>query len=236
MILSGPNQSTSMQIINGAVSGSRSYSYYLQPQSVGKFTIGSAIINYNNKTLSTQPLNITVEKGSPKSLSQQQQGSSEISQKDIADNLFILATADKEKVDLGDQVTVTYKLYTRLGIASQMQVAKLPTYEGLWAEEISIPNNITFSTEMYKGKQFRVGILKKVALFPSRTGELSVSPLVLDIPVQIQQKKKSGNNLFDDFFNDPFFNSVQNVNYNAKSNTIKLHVNPSSFSKRSQII
>jgi hypothetical protein len=224
MVLSGPNQSTSMQIINGAVSGSRSYSYYLQAQNVGKFTIGSAIINYNSKTYSTQPLTITVEKGSPKS-SPQQQSSPEISQKEIADNLFILATADKEKIDLGDQVTVTYKLYTRLNIASQMQVAKLPTYEGLWAEEISIPNNITFSTEMYKGKQYRVGVLKKVALFPSRAGELSVTPLELAVPVQIQQKKKSNGSLFDDFFNDPFFNSVQNVNYNAKSNTIKLHVN-----------
>jgi len=229
MILSGPNQSTSMQIINGAVSGSRSYSYYLQAQNVGKFTIGSAIINYNDKTFSTQPLTITVGKGSPKS-SPQQQSSSDVSQKDIADNLFILATSDKEKVDLGDQVTVTYKLYTRLNIASQMQVAKLPSYQELWAEEISIPNNITFSTEMYKGKQFRVGVLKKVALFPSRAGELSVTPLVLDVPVQIQQKKKgSGNNLFDDFFNDPFFNTVQNVNYNAKSNTIKLYVNPLPF-------
>ncbi|MDR3627373.1 MAG: BatD family protein [Ignavibacteriaceae bacterium] len=228
MILSGPNQSTSMQIINGAVSGSRSYSYYLQAQNAGKFTIGSAIIKYNDKTFSTQPITITVEKGSPKSSSpqQQQQSNSNVSQKDIADNLFILATADREKVDLGDQVTVTYKLYTRLGIASQMQVAKLPSYEGLWAEEISVPNNITFSTETYKGKQYRVGILKKVALFPSRAGELSVSPLVLDIPVQIQQKRKSNNNLFDDFFNDPFFNTVQKVNYNAKSNTIKLHVNP----------
>lgn len=226
MILSGPNQSTSMQVINGAVSGSRSYSYYLQAQNVGKFTIGSAIINYNDKTFSTQPLTITVEKGSPKSSPQQQKSNSNVSEKDIAENLFILATSDKEKVDLGDQVTVTYKLYTRLGIASQMQVAKLPSYEGLWAEEISIPNNITFTTEMYKGKQFRVGVLKKVALFPSRAGELSVTPLVLDIPVQLQQKRKGNGNLFDDFFNDPFFNTVQNVNYNAKSNTIKLHVNP----------
>jgi hypothetical protein len=227
MILSGPNQSTSMQIINGAVSGSRSYSYYLQAQNVGKYTIGSAIINYNDKTYSTQPLTITVEKGSakPSPQQQQQQGNSSASQKDIAENLFILATADKEKVDIGDQVTVTYKLYTRLGIASQMQVAKLPSYEGLWAEEISIPNNITFTTETYKGKQFRVGILKKVALFPSRAGELSVTPLGLDIPVQIQQKRKGNGSVFDDFFNDPFFNTVQNVNYSAKSNTIKLHVN-----------
>ena len=57
-----------------------------------------------------------------------------------------------------------------------------------------------------------------------RARELSVTPLELAVPVQIQQKKKSSGSLFDDFFNDPFFNSVQNVNYNAKSNTIKLHV------------
>ena len=68
-------------------------------------------------------------------------------------------------------------------------------------------------------------MFEKSSFVPSRAGELSVSPLVLDIPVQIQQKRKSNGNLFDDFFNDPFFNTVQNVNYNAKSNTIKLHVN-----------
>jgi hypothetical protein len=107
-----------------------------------------------------------------------------------------------------------------------MQVAKLPSYQGLWAEEINVPNNITFSIENYKGKQYKVGVLKKVALFPSQVGELAVTPLVLDIPVQVQQKRRSSGNIFDDFFNDPFLNSSQPVNYNAKSNTIKLHVIP----------
>src|SRR4030042_7135530 len=37
LVLSGPNQSTSMQIINGAVSASISYSYYLQPRNLGKY-------------------------------------------------------------------------------------------------------------------------------------------------------------------------------------------------------
>ena len=209
MILSGPNQSSSMQIINGAVSGSMSYSYYLQPKSMGKFSIGSASVNYNGKEYKTQPVEITVVKGSPKPAQQAQGGGggSEVSTKDIGDNLFILATSDKEKAYLGEQVTVTYKLYTRLGIASQMQVSKLPSYEGFWAEEITVPNNITFTTEMYKGKQYRVGILKKVALFSSQLGELSVTPLELAIPVQIRAKKRSNGNIFDNFFNDPFFNN-----------------------------
>ena len=224
MVLSGPNQSTSMQFINGAASASITYSYYLQPKSIGKLTIGPAAVDYNGNKLRTNPIDIEVVKGQPKQPAQAQNDQS-VNPKDIGENLFILATCDKQKAYLGEQVTVTYKLYTRLGIASQLQVSKLPSYEGFWAEEVTVPNNIAFTTEMYDGKQFRVGILKKVALFPSQLGELSVTPMVLDIPVQVQQKRRS-NNPFDDFFNDPFFNNVQVYNYTAKSNTIKIHVTP----------
>ncbi len=226
MVLSGPNESTSMQIINSSVSASKTYSYYLQPQKIGKYTIDAATINYNGKTFQTQPLAINVVKGSPKAAPNTQGNSQAVTTKEIGENLFILATADKQKTYMGEQVTVTYKLYTRLNIASQMQVSKLPSYEGFWAEEINVSNNISFTTEMYKGKQYRVGILKKVALFPSQLGELDVTPLVLDVPVQIRQKQKSRGNIFDDFFNDPFFNNYQTVKYTAKSNTIKLKVLP----------
>ncbi len=227
MVLSGPNESTSMQIINSSVSASRTYSYYLQPKSMGKFTIGSATLNYNGKTFNTQPITMEVVKGSPKAPAAQNRGNnSEVTSTDIGDNLFILATVDRSRVYMGEPVTVTYKLYTRLGIASQMQVSKLPSYEGFWAEEITTSNTINFTTEMYKGKQYRVGLLKKVELFPSQLGELSVTPMQLQVPVQIRQQRKRSGDIFNDFFNDPFFNPVQTVNYTAKSNTIMIHVTP----------
>jgi hypothetical protein len=221
LVLSGPNQSTSMQIINGAVSGSMTYSYILQPKNLGKYSIGIASIDYNGTTYKTSPLEITVVKGSPKP---QKQNTSSISTKDIADNLFIKATVDRSKVYLGQQVTVTYKLYTRLNIAAQMSISKLPNYEGFWSEEIETPNNINFTTEVFNGKQYKVGILKKAALFPSQTGELEVTSFELNVPVQIR-KKRTGNNFFDDFFNDPF-GSSQVYNYDAKSNSVKIHVMP----------
>ena len=232
MVLSGPNQSTSMQIINGAASGSISYSYYLQPKSMGKFTIGSASVDYNGTTYTTDPLTINVVKGSPapktRARSQSQSQSSGISKAEIGKNLFIRAVADRSKAYLGQQVTVTYKLYTRVNIASQMSVSKLPSYQGFWAEEINVPNNISFTTEMYKGRQYRVGVLKKVALFPSQTGELSVTPFELNVPIQVRQRRQNnrGNNIFDNFFNDPFFNNYKTINFDAKSNTLKIKVIP----------
>ena len=224
MILSGPNESTSMQIINSSVSGSKTYSYYLQPKAMGKYTIASASINYDGKVIKSNPLTITVVKGTPKQKTQAQ-GNGTVSDKEIGENLFIRAVSDQDKVYMGQQVTVTYELYTRLGIASQMSVSKLPSYEGFWSEEINVPNNITFKTEVYNGKQYRVGILKKVALFPTQQGVLSVTPMELNIPVQIQRRSQSGN-IFDNFFNDPFFNNTQAVNYDAKSNTLHIKVIP----------
>src|SRR5512139_2663395 len=52
-IMAGPNQSSSMQFINGAVSSSITYSYVLQPKEVGKFTIGPASVEAAGKTLKT---------------------------------------------------------------------------------------------------------------------------------------------------------------------------------------
>ena len=220
MILSGPNQSTSMEFVNGASSASITYSYYLKAKAIGKYNIGSASIEYDGKTYKSDPISVEIVKGAP--VNKQNQEPSVDSQ--IADNLFIKAFADKQKAYLGEQVTVTYKLYTRLNIASQMSVSKIPQYHGFWAEELETSNNILFSTEVVNGKQFRVGVLKKVALFPSQSGELSVTPFELNVPVLVQKKKKS-NNFFDDFFNDPFGRG-QTVDYSAKSNTLKIDVVP----------
>lgn len=227
LVLSGPNQSTSMQIINGAVSASLSYSFYLQPKNLGKYTIGRASIQYKGNSYKTDPLTIQIEKGSSNAGTRQNNNSnsSGVSNDEIAQNVFVRASTDKQKAYMGEQVTVTYKLYTRLSIASQMSISKLPQYPGFWAEELETSNNINFTTETYEGKKFKVGILKKVALFPTQTGELSVTPFELDVPVQIQKKRRN-NNVFDDFFNDPFFGIGQTIDFTAKSNSLKINVQP----------
>ncbi len=226
LVLSGPNQSTSMQIINGAVSASLTYSYYLQPRDVGNFTIGSASISFKGTTYKSDPIKIEVVKGSLQQQNvQRQQRDQSVSNEEIAENLFVRASADKQRAYKGEQITVTYKLYTRLTIASQMSISKLPQYQGFWAEELETSNNISFTTEVVNGKQFRVGILKKVALFPTEAGQLSITPFELNVPVLIRKKSRSGS-IFDDFFNDPFFSRGETVEYNAKSNTIKVEVLP----------
>jgi hypothetical protein len=223
-VISGPNQSTSMQIINGAVSASITFSFYITAVSLGQHTIGSASIEYKGKTYNSEPINMSIVKSSAPQAQQHSTTSQAVDTKNLADNVFIRAFADRQKVYKGEQVTVTYKLYTRLDISSP-QISKLPQYQGFWAEEIDTPNRIFFSTEVVDGKQYRVATLKKAALFPTQTGQLSVTPFELTIPVMIPKPRRRGD-IFDEFFNDPFFNRSQTVEYKAKSNTLKIDVVP----------
>jgi len=220
-ILSGPNQSSSMQIINGKVSGSITFSYIVQPSAIGDFTIAEASVNHSGNTYHTQPVKITVVKGTPQ---QQKENDGGYSREELGKNVFIVAEANKYRALLGEQITVTYKLYTKLNISSP-QISKLPSYEGFWAEEVGPLQNINFEIGMYKGERFRIAKIKQVALFPSKTGTLSVTPFELNVPV-IVKKKRTGNDVFDEFFNDSFFGKTETVDFQARSNIIKVEVDP----------
>ena len=224
LVLSGPNQSTSMQFINGSMSGSVSYGYVLQPRAAGKFTIAPASIEYDGKVLKSQPVAIEVSKGAARGGKQPQQGDDAEVGKQIGDNLYLKVSMDKSRIYQGEQITVTYKIYTRVSVVNY-SITKVPALTGFWSEDVEVPKQIQLTTETINTKQYRVGILKKVALFPQRSGALELDPMEVECVVQVQSKKRS-NDLFDQFFNDPFFGNVRNVNHKVRSEPVKVNVLP----------
>ena len=59
-LLGGPSQSTSMSIVNGAMSQSVSFTYYLRAKKEGTFTIKPAKIKVNGVDIESNTLTITV--------------------------------------------------------------------------------------------------------------------------------------------------------------------------------
>ena len=225
LTLSGPNQSTNMQFINGAMSASVTYSYVLQPRAEGKFVIPPAFINHGGKQLQTQPITIEVTKGAPqqKQQSKQSQQESDIG-KQIGDNLFLKVVVDKARVYQGEQITATYKIYTRVNVINY-SMTKVPSLTGFWSEELDIPKQVQLSTEVVNGKQYRVGILKKAALFPQRSGTLTIDQMEVECVVQVQSRRRS-NDIFDQFFNDSFFGNVANVSHKVRNQPLNITVLP----------
>ncbi len=221
-VLSGPNQSSSMSIINGSVSSTITYSYILTAPNLGKFTIGAASLKFKGKEYKTKSLRINVVKSSGKKSSHSNQA---MSDDELKENVFIRAIADKRNVVKGEQVTVTYKLYTKLNISSP-QISKLPQYKGFWAKELDTGSNIRFGVEMYKGVRYRSATLKKVALFPTKSGKLTVTPFALEIPVIVKRRAQRSNDPFDSFFNDSFFGRTETIQFKAVSNKVTVKVSP----------
>jgi hypothetical protein len=220
VVISGPNQSTNMQWVNGRMSASISYTFLLYARQPGKMTIGSASIEYKGKTLKSSPIPIEVTQGKPK----QQQAQANQPSADVGDNLIIRASADKQRVKQGEQLTVTFKLYTRVSVTGY-DLAKAPTFDGFWSEDFEMPKQPIQTTEMLNGKQYRSIVIKKTALFATQAGNLKIAPLEARCAVQVQSKRRT-NDPFDQFFNDPFFQQVQTVNMDIKSNPLTIRVDP----------
>ena len=68
-LISGPNTSTNIQFINGAMSASNTYSFYLLPQKEGKFSIPAATLSVDDEIISSNEIQITVVKSTSKKYS-----------------------------------------------------------------------------------------------------------------------------------------------------------------------
>jgi len=218
-VLSGPNQSTSMQFINGSMSRSVSYSYYLKPNKEGALTIEPATIIVGGRTISSNSITIEVVKGTAQDQAEQQQNRGQDIYSQIRDNVFVKLSVNKKEVYQGEQVTATYKLYYRMTI-SNTSISKAPSYTGFWSQELDIPENIQFTPEVYNGFQYNAAVIKKDALFPQRPGELEIDPMELQTIVRVKVRSQPN------FFFDDFFGTYQDYPYKFSSNSVKIKVKP----------
>jgi len=233
MVLSGPNQATSIQYINGSMTQTIAFSYILQAKSEGKFTIQAASADVGGKTVQSQPVIVQVVKATPQSQQQAQQRASEeaaelAARKQVEKWVYLKVSTNKTSVMRGEPLTATYKLYTRLSLVNYTP-RKVPALTGFWSQDIGDQQQLTFADEVIGGQLFRVATVKKVLLFPQQSGSLELDPIESEVVARVKTQSRS-NNPFDAFFgNDPFgdpFGAVQDVKVTIKSNPVKITVRP----------
>ncbi|SDT59846.1 Oxygen tolerance [Mucilaginibacter mallensis] len=230
-VLSGPNPSTSMTSINGVTTYNTTYGYIVTATKEGTLTIDAAAIISAGHTLTTNSLKIKV-KGQftqAQQQAQQQQGiqpaasapadDAQPATQDLSKQLFIRAEVDKSNVYVGEQITLDYKLYTRVGILAS-QPDKAPDLNGFWNQDVvnKDQQHPVWKTEMYKGLKYNTVVIKQTVLFPEHAGDLIIDPFAITFLAQIQLPSR---NMLDDMYGN-----VKNVKYQAKSTPLTIHVNP----------
>lgn len=223
MTLAGPSTSQQMQIINGRVSSSISWTYVLQPRETGTFTVPSASITYDGSTLKTNTVSIKVTKAIPNTGgAQKQERAPDV---DLGDNLFIRAIPTKTDVYIGEPLTVTYKLYSRVAFQLDNPI-KLPRMVGFWSEDIEAPTRLEPRVEVYNGRQYETFMMRKVLYFPTQSGKLTIEPFEIGTTVRVRKRRQTGSDAYDRFFSDPFFDSYDNVKKTLLTQKVAVNVRP----------
>ena len=230
-VLSGPNSSTqhSMSIINGQMSSSIStgYTYILQADVEGTFNIGGASCTVDGKKVNCPGFTIKVEKGSPQSQqdpyaqgggqSRRQHAHQPAQSSNIdSKSLFARASISKSNPYQGEQVILTYKIYTQVSL-SQYQIDKLPGNKGFWSEDITRDGNVRQYEEVVDGRRYNVAEIRRGALFAQESGNLTIEPLDLDVLALVQRQRQRTGSIWD-LFDDPFFNPAQAVEKHLRTN------------------
>lgn len=214
-VLSGPNQATNMSWVNGQTSTSLSYSYVLMAIKEGKFTIQPASVVVNGKTYKSNTISINVGKGVQVQQQQQQQKAN--SDINASDELQIKAAVNKTTVYQGEQLVATYKLYTKIGIAGN-ELIKNAALNGFWSQEIDL-GQTQWTEEIIGGYRWHVATIRKIVLFPQRSGNLEIDPL--EMRFVTQKRVSGGQSVFDQFFG-----KVVEEEHFLKSKSIKINVLP----------
>ena len=235
-VLSGPSTSTnsSIQYINGKMTQnySMSYTYLVQATKEGDVVISPANVTVDRTNVSSNRILIKVVSGTSP-----QQGNTNRSQGNQStetgilqkDDVYIKTIVSNKSPFIGQQVILTYKIYTKVPI-SNLMVKKLSSFQGFWSKSLMEDNRqYQQKTEFINGEEYIVAEINKFAIFPQKTGKLIIDPTEMECTVQlrVQGKKKRSNDPFEDFFNDPFFNrNVKNIATVIKSNPVTINVKP----------
>lgn len=214
-VLSGPNQSTSMSWVNGKTSATISYSYILMAVKEGSFTIPAAEVIVEGKKYQSNTIEINVSKGANIQNNTNNNNSATVSKS--SGDLFIKSSVNKTTVYQGEHLVATYQLFTKINIAAN-EMVKNADLNGFWSQEINI-GQAQWSQEIINGERWNIATIRKIVLFPQRSGEIEIDPLEMRF---ITQKRVSGGqSIFDQFFGQ-----VVEEEHIVKSKPIKINVLP----------
>ena len=191
-IIGGPNQSISTKYVNGERSFSKTYSYFLQPLRKGSLRIKQASIEIDGEEYKSLPIEVIITDSVD-------QPSDSVTQYYNDEDIELRALISKTSPYVNEPITIVYKLYYKAPIrVSNAQETETPKYKDFWNQDIKIPQ-LKIQSEIYKGQNYNVVEWKKVVLYPQKSGLLEISPLSINLMLDVPTDKRDffGNIIID---------------------------------------
>lgn len=209
-VLSRPSvsRSSSMSSVNGKMTStsSENYSVVVEIRKEGRFTVAPASVFVDGKEYKSNTLIIESVKSSA-AAGNKRKGSGV-----AADDLFVRMSVSKTHLYVGEPFVLTLKLYTRVDIGS-LSINDDPAMSGFYSQDFGSPNRYSLKREVVDGAIYNSVLMKRVLLYPQKSGEIIIDPYKIDCGV----KKVVSTH--------PFWGEqYETVNTILKSNKVSLNV------------
>jgi len=187
VISSNPSRSTSISIVNGRTTRTTSYIYTMIATEPGNYRVPSITVHIDGEPMRTSPLNFeVVEKGNL------------TSGRSSYPDIFVQVEVDEEQPVTGQQVVASVVIYFKQGIeVTSFQPAYGWRTDGFWKEELQNISQPQAESTILDGVRYRKATLLRYALFPSRSGTLTLSEYGLTAGIRTQPRR---NDPFGSFF------------------------------------
>lgn len=177
-------QGSNFEYRNGRMTRAMSRTYTLQSRRPGKYIIGAATATVKGKKYRTKPIKIEV-------LPPGKKGTRERSIERINNGTAILlrAEVDTTTVWLGQGVELDYTLYTSVSL-ERINLVNEPDYPGFYAVQVKQFAD-DWRMKMLDEINYKYKPVKRVALFPQKTGLLEIKPMTLQTRLRVEGQRRS---------------------------------------------
>jgi hypothetical protein len=233
-LLGGPYSSYSShsQWINGKMTQKTlvSYSYVFRALNEGSYVIAPAEVKVGRKTYLTNEVEMVISAAgtgtTPGASGRSDPGAAQegTAPANTADEpVFLRVLPSKRDVYVGEQFVSGLKVYTRVATRPGSGASDLP-YEGFYKKSLDPDANA--QQELINGQVYVSQVIQRHILIPQKTGDVEIAPYESEWMVQQRVQRQRSNNPIDNFFDDPFFNSYQDVPVTLSTLPVSIHVKP----------
>lgn len=188
LVSTSVSRGTNISITNGNVSRSVSYTWHYRPEREGTARILETSVVVGNQSFRASAVTVEVV---PQAQRPQRRRRSPFGGFNLFDDptpaapaavteqdIFIRAHQSSREAYLNEQVTLDYQLYFRPGtLPRNSRQSDSWDAEGFWREELNLSENQTPEIIVENGIRYQMVSIRRVAVFPTRPGELSIDPL-----------------------------------------------------------
>ena len=195
----GPSQMISNSWVNGKRSYSKTYTYVLTPTARGTFTVGQASIVIDGETYKTIPFKVTVTAA----VAGGDDPDAPITE-NAGKGIHVVAEVSKTNPYVNEPINVVYKLYVSQDASVRgTRQMDIPQFNDFWSQDIETDSR-SVQQGTYNGENYRYIVLKKVVLYPQKSGRLEVEPLSMELTIDVPTGRR-------DFFNRPLMTQTKKV-------------------------